>query len=157
VHARVRNFKCSAPGCKSAFFFDKDEKKHYATVHMRHRPYVCDRCGQSFGKKEHLKNHENRTHLHIKPYGCKVCDVMLASKHNLLSHINTRAHARAVASQGAAGASAVAGLVELAGAGEGRYIHGQGVRQYRRIEDVVMGSAEAERGGPNSNDTFRKS
>jgi hypothetical protein len=121
VHARVRPFKCASPGCRSAFFFAKDEKKHYSTVHLRHRPYKCERCGQSFGKKEHLKNHENRTHLHIKPYGCKTCGVMLASKHNLLSHINTRAHARAVAVQGAQGLVGLASAIDGGGpSGGGR-------------------------------------
>jgi hypothetical protein len=62
-----------------------------------------------------------------------------------------------VASQGADGASAVAGLVELSGTGQGRHIHDQGVRQYRRIEDVAMVSTEAARGGPDSRDTFRMS
>lgn len=96
VHRRMRPFKCKFAECQSAFFLEKDSKKHYATVHLNERPWVCSRCGQAFGKKEHLNNHVNRIHLLIKPYGCNVCGVRMASKHNLQYHTKTSAHLQAV-------------------------------------------------------------
>lgn len=96
VHEKKRPHACKATGCSSRFFFAKDLKKHISTVHERNKPFECPKCGQKFGKREHMTSHARRVHEKLKPYSCTICKVPLASKYNLQGHLRTFSHKQKV-------------------------------------------------------------
>ena len=103
VHEKRRPHACTYKDCQSRFFFAKDLKKHISTVHERNKPYACPKCGQKFGKREHMTSHVRRVHEKLKPFRCRVCKVPLASKYNLQGHLKTYSHKQRVAAMGTAG------------------------------------------------------
>lgn len=49
-------------------------KRHVTTVHLKDRPYTCDECDASFGRKDKLKRHKQCVHSDERPYMCDFCD-----------------------------------------------------------------------------------
>jgi hypothetical protein len=49
------------------------------------RPHVCQTCGRSFARLEHLKRHE-RSHTKEKPFECPECTRCFARRDLLLRH-----------------------------------------------------------------------
>jgi len=56
--------------------------KHVSKQHLGIRPYICDKCGNSFGDETELRMHIAR-HAESKPHSCQFCSYSTYQKGSL--------------------------------------------------------------------------
>ena len=56
--------------------------KHMSKVHLGIRPYICDKCGNSFSDEPELRMHIAR-HAESKPHSCQFCSYSTYQKGSL--------------------------------------------------------------------------
>jgi len=56
--------------------------KHMSKIHLGIRPYICDKCGNSFSDEPELRTHIAR-HSEKKPYSCDFCQYSTYQKASL--------------------------------------------------------------------------
>ncbi|XP_058450473.1 zinc finger protein 883-like [Malaya genurostris] len=65
-------------------------------IHNEERKYVCEECGSTFKRAEHLRVHVNGVHLKRKPYSCEVCHKSFAQSGDrnvhMRRHMNEKPH-----------------------------------------------------------------
>lgn len=86
-HTSGNPFVCSQ--CSKTFKRAVGLEKHVSKIHLGIRPYICDKCGVSYGDESELKNHMSR-HAENKPYSCTHCDYSTFQKGSLKSHLFCR-------------------------------------------------------------------
>nr|XP_023012374.1 zinc finger protein OZF-like [Leptinotarsa decemlineata] len=72
--------------CSKTFSATKSLKCHVAVVHNNERPFQCQICLKSFGRKSFLKEHENY-HTGENVFKCKICSKTFAKKSVLKVHL----------------------------------------------------------------------
>ena len=61
-------------------------RSHVESVHEKLRPFTCEKCQKSFGKKCLMNDHIQRVHSEIRPYKCDICDKNFAIQKALDAH-----------------------------------------------------------------------
>lgn len=91
------NFTFSCDQCDESYQSSHKLENHKNLVHLKMRPYGCDKCGKQFTTPIHLKHHK-QVHETAKKYQCSLCSTMFTSlsglkKHMLRYHSEQRPHA----------------------------------------------------------------
>lgn len=76
------------PECPKAFAKQSKLDRHLIS-HSGEKPFKCDVCFQTFGRKDHLQRHslQHKTSLvERKPFECTACFNRFANKHHLVRH-----------------------------------------------------------------------
>ncbi|XP_062565374.1 zinc finger protein 595-like isoform X2 [Armigeres subalbatus] len=76
--------------CTRAFKVPSSLASHMK-VHNEDRKFVCNKCGNTFKKIEHLKLHINGVHLKMKSHSCEVCNKSFARVGD--RNVHMRSHA----------------------------------------------------------------
>nr|XP_023012387.1 zinc finger protein OZF-like [Leptinotarsa decemlineata] len=74
--------------CTKTFSIAKTLRNHVAVVHNNERPFQCQVCLKSFGRKALLKEHENY-HTGEKLFECKTCSKTFSKNSVLKVHLET--------------------------------------------------------------------
>ena len=64
-------------------------KKFENNVNTKSARWVCDKCGQTFTRKEKLKYHIDNNSCKIKSFKCYYCDATFAASSNMHRHMRT--------------------------------------------------------------------
>uniref|UniRef100_A0A182K0M8 C2H2-type domain-containing protein n=1 Tax=Anopheles christyi TaxID=43041 RepID=A0A182K0M8_9DIPT len=67
-------------------FVDRYDLRRHELVHTKHRPYLCDKCSQSFTQKVSFARHM-LIHLRKKGFHCPHCPMKFRQKSNLDAHV----------------------------------------------------------------------
>ncbi|CAD5111291.1 DgyrCDS612 [Dimorphilus gyrociliatus] len=70
------------------FSWKRDLKRHISDVHLKLKPFTCDKCGKSFAQKSKLKAHISSFHEGNRPYKCETCNIAFSLKKDLNRHIS---------------------------------------------------------------------
>ena len=73
--------------CDRVFISHHNKSQHIKQVHKKLKPYICLKCGKSFGQKGTLKIHNNNVHEKIRNYKCIQCDKAFGERSTLNTHI----------------------------------------------------------------------
>ncbi|KAG7165055.1 Zinc finger protein 208-like, partial [Homarus americanus] len=57
-------------------------------LHSDSRPYICDKCGNSFRQKHSLKDHIKKHETDVNRYTCKYCFLKFLGKQKWMTHEN---------------------------------------------------------------------
>ncbi|XP_058823408.1 zinc finger protein 883-like [Topomyia yanbarensis] len=81
--------------CSKSFRLPSSLTTHMK-IHNEERKYVCEECGSTFKRAEHLRVHVNGIHLKRKPYSCEVCHKSFAQSGDrnvhMRRHTNEKPH-----------------------------------------------------------------
>jgi len=84
-----KDYRCTYPNCNKVFSRACVLVRHHNQAHgSSFRPYICDICGESFGKQFYLTRHK-KSHNLIKPYHCSRCLKGFTRSDSCLRHIRT--------------------------------------------------------------------
>lgn len=64
-------------------------ERHIMTVHEEQRPFRCNVCEMSFGRKGILKKHIQMVHEHSRKFECDTCKVSFGLKSDLKRHVQS--------------------------------------------------------------------
>lgn len=64
-------------------------ERHIMTVHEQQRPFQCNVCDRSFGRKGVLKKHVQVVHQHSRKFECDVCSISFGLKSDLKRHVQS--------------------------------------------------------------------
>ncbi len=89
IHTGEKPYKCSIPGCASAFKAYGHLSDHLKR-HLNIKPFICKVCNASFSRNNTLKTHM-MIHTGDKPYECpyKDCYRKFTEKGNMKTHYKT--------------------------------------------------------------------
>ncbi|KAJ3227222.1 hypothetical protein HK099_002915 [Clydaea vesicula] len=65
-------YQCPFNGCNKTFTRPYNLKSHYIAQHTNKRPFKCDKCKQTFVRKNDYQRH-SKLHNNQKPYECANC------------------------------------------------------------------------------------
>lgn len=87
VHTHERKHVCQREGCGKSFVTGTRLKRHQA-VHEGAERFRCDKCGQSFRKRDTLNKHVRKDHEGRKAFSCSEpgCHVEFDTKASLNRH-----------------------------------------------------------------------
>jgi len=68
--------------CCLCFAIDSGLDKHMSKIHLGIRPFICDKCGISYGDEPELRMHIAR-HAENKPHSCNLCSYSTFQKGSL--------------------------------------------------------------------------
>lgn len=87
VHTGERPYKCSHPGCDSAYSRNDNLRRHELSHTTDELPFKCRRpgCTRAFSTKQRLERH-NGLHDRPTPYQCSFCEKSFAKKRILGEH-----------------------------------------------------------------------
>lgn len=90
IGLRKNSYTCLWAGCeRNKRPFAQRQKMHrHLITHTKHKPFVCEHCGNSFSESLVLKQHM-RVHSGEKPFGCKVCGKRFAASTAVSVHMRT--------------------------------------------------------------------
>lgn len=86
--------KCSSnlADCKMTFVTERALRAHVAKDHKGYtvitKPWNCDKCGESFERKDKLKKHRFVKHCEDKPWSCELCGLTYRNRRTLRDHVN---------------------------------------------------------------------
>mmetsp|Transcript_29579 Transcript_29579/g.71935 ORF Transcript_29579/g.71935 Transcript_29579/m.71935 type:complete len:163 (+) Transcript_29579:277-765(+) len=85
--SRPRPFVCAE--CGTGFKYKHHLQRHFATIHQKLRPFVCDveGCGKSFGLRENMNKHKRMVHENVRPFPCRVCGTRFKQREHLSQHL----------------------------------------------------------------------
>jgi rubrerythrin len=89
VHEMKKPYRCDEPSCGALFGHVSSKYRHYRTVHLKRRDFVCAQCGLSFGEKSGLRKHELSVHIGSRPHQCDQCGFRFSFRLHLQQHIAT--------------------------------------------------------------------
>ena len=72
LHKMEKVYKCTVPGCSSAFNFNHSLKLHLLK-HSGERPHACNICFKTYLTAHHLKVHRLAVHSENKNFVCRFC------------------------------------------------------------------------------------
>jgi len=75
--------------CGHHFAGNQTLRQHINDVHLKLKPYKCEKCKKCFSQGHNLKFHMNSVHLKVKPYKCHLCSYSCGNRSNLTKHIDT--------------------------------------------------------------------
>ena len=55
--------------------------------YLQKKKFVCDLCGKTFQRKDHMTQHRDFVHNGIKRYACPICDKFFSRKENVTNHV----------------------------------------------------------------------
>lgn len=64
-------------------------ERHIMTVHEEQRPFRCNVCEMSFGRKGVLKKHVQMVHEHSRKFECETCKISFGLKSDLKRHVQS--------------------------------------------------------------------
>ncbi|XP_039761241.1 zinc finger protein 431-like isoform X2 [Pararge aegeria] len=91
-HVNYLELKLQCEHCDKRFGIKRDLERHLNRVHLKRKPYQCDRCDKAYVSLWPLQEHKRFAHEgHKRPlkYPCPQCDKVFAQNSTLKSHILT--------------------------------------------------------------------
>ncbi|XP_055609183.1 zinc finger and BTB domain-containing protein 41-like [Uranotaenia lowii] len=90
IHTRKMKFSCRF--CDKTFYLRRScvahERCHEDKIN--NVKYVCDECGQPYGREDALQAHIAVSHRGISRYGCKMCKYRTNIRPRLLEHVRSQ-------------------------------------------------------------------
>ncbi|XP_055711458.1 zinc finger protein 99-like [Phlebotomus papatasi] len=83
--SKAERLQYQCPHCDSIFMQKGGLQSHINSVHLRDKPFICEKCGKGFGTKGALISHK-LTHSDDRPFACSVCQKKFKSKRNCQIH-----------------------------------------------------------------------
>lgn len=84
---RSKNYFCDYEGCSKSFTRPSLLTEHQMSFHQGIKPFKCNQCDKSFGRKNHLERHLNSHKTDLdKPYHCQYCNKGVTTMQQLKRH-----------------------------------------------------------------------
>ena len=77
----------SCEKCQKSFTLADTLKKHMIWAHSNERPHNCDKCNKSFAIKNQLANHVKVVHEKMRRFECSHCHMKFGQKATLEKHV----------------------------------------------------------------------
>ena len=77
----------SCEKCQKSFTLADTLKKHMIWAHSDERPHNCDKCNKSFAIKNQLANHVKVVHEKMRRFECSHCHMKFGQKATLEKHV----------------------------------------------------------------------